>query len=96
MDTFGQVFLVPLIALLIGGIVGFMWLRDHSPRAAFVVAFLLFMGKNLIDERNSRLLHGLVGVLTLVSIIGGVLAVIALAREPVGRRRDDQNPPPLP
>ena len=96
MDTFGLIFLVAAIALTVAGVAGFLWLSKRSPRTALLTAFFLFLGRGFVDVGNSRLLYGLSGVLGLVTFVGGLVAVVALAREPVGRRRDEQNPPPLP
>lgn len=96
MDTFGLMFLAAAIVSIVAGVACFWWLSKHSPRTAFITAFFLFVGRGFMDTGNSRLLHGLMGVVGLVSFVGGLIAVVALAREPVGRRPDEQSPPPLP
>ena len=86
MDTFGQIFIVVAILVIVAGGIGFWTLSRYAPKGiALGVAAVLYVLSFLIGDGGSREMHGALGMLRMLGFMGGILGLIDLVRGPRDR-----------
>ena len=81
MDTLGWVSLVVALLAFGAGITGFFVLARRGPKGAvLIVAAALYFVPSMLGLADTRLWHGLVGLMRMLGFCGGVLGLVDLVR----------------
>jgi hypothetical protein len=93
-DAEGNVLLTIAIVLLVLGVVGAYYTSRFAPKGTLLaVSVVMYIVSRMIDPGRSRELHLLVGTLSMLGTIGGILGIVDLLKKrqprPAG---DDQLP----
>ncbi len=93
MDTFGTVFVVVAIVVVILAAIGFWYLSRYAPRGAvLVVALAMYAAGVVLVAGESRVMHGISGLLKLTGILGIILGILDLFQKrgsPVSARQNN-------
>jgi predicted MFS family arabinose efflux permease len=93
-DAVGIVLLTIGVVLLVCGLVGAYFISRFAPKGTLLaVSVVIYIVSRMIDPGRSRELHLLVGTLSMLGTIGGILGIVDLLKKrkprPAG---DDQLP----